>query len=96
MFDLLYYQSPFDASLLHRSLKTLPIRMERHSTNAMQVAKFLEQHSKVSNIDYAISVCIQFFTANSSYTYIILHMEILSFIFSCYEQSYRPCIDYSP
>ena len=40
-------QSPFDAFLLHRSLKTLAVRMERHSENAMAVAKFLEAHPKV-------------------------------------------------
>ncbi len=43
---------PFEAYLIERGLKTLPIRMEKHSTNAMQVAKFLETHPKVKSIDF--------------------------------------------
>ena len=41
-------QSPMDAFLLHRSLKTLGLRMERHSDNALAVAEFLEKHPKVN------------------------------------------------
>ena len=41
-------QSPFDAFLLHRSLKTLALRMKKHSENAMSVALFLEKHPKVT------------------------------------------------
>lgn len=41
-----------DCFLLHRSLKTLAIRMERHETNAMQVATFLEGHAKVEKVLY--------------------------------------------
>ena len=40
-------QSPMDAFLLHRSLKTLGLRMEKHSSNAMAVAQFLQKHPKV-------------------------------------------------
>ena len=40
-------QSPFDASLLLRGIKTLALRMDKHSTNALQIAKYLEQHPKV-------------------------------------------------
>lgn len=36
-----------DAFLLHRSLKTLALRMECHSNNAMAIAEFLEKHPKV-------------------------------------------------
>ncbi len=43
---------PFEAYLIERGLKTLPIRMEKHSANAMQVAKFLETHPKVKSIDF--------------------------------------------
>ena len=41
-------QSPFDAFLITRSLKTLAVRMERHCENAMKVAQYLESHPKVS------------------------------------------------
>lgn len=44
--------SPHDASLLLRGIKTLHIRMTRHSTNAMKVANFFENHQKVALIRY--------------------------------------------
>ncbi|MGE5590864.1 MAG: methionine gamma-lyase [Bacillota bacterium] len=44
--------SPFDAWLLLRGLKTLHVRMERHSANAQRVAEFLEQHPAVARVDY--------------------------------------------
>ena len=44
--------SPFNAWLLLRGLKTLPVRMERHSENAMQIAQFLNFHPKVSRVWY--------------------------------------------
>jgi cystathionine gamma-lyase len=45
-------QSPFDAFMALRSLKTLPIRMRAHAENALQVAQFLENHSKVAKVLY--------------------------------------------
>ncbi len=44
--------SPFDAYLIIRGMKTLPIRMEKHCANAMEVAKFLEAHPAVSHVYY--------------------------------------------
>ena len=44
--------NPFDAFLLINGIKTLEIRMERHCHNAMEVAKFLEKHSAVANVNY--------------------------------------------
>ncbi len=38
---------PFNAFLVHRGLKTLSLRMERHSRNAEKIAKFLEEHPAV-------------------------------------------------
>ncbi|MFQ5534452.1 MAG: cystathionine gamma-synthase [Sphingomonadales bacterium] len=43
---------PFDAFLALRSLKTLPLRMERHSSNAHAVAEYLDNHPKVLRVDY--------------------------------------------
>ena len=43
---------PFDSFMLLRSLKTLSIRMEKHSENAQLVAEFLENHPLVSKIIY--------------------------------------------
>jgi methionine-gamma-lyase len=44
--------SPFNAWLLLRGLKTLPIRMERHSENAMRIAQYLSFHPKVNWVRY--------------------------------------------
>lgn len=44
--------SPFDAWLLLRGLKTLAVRMDRHNSNAMAVAEFLEQHPAVAKVYY--------------------------------------------
>jgi len=44
--------SPFDAWLVNMGLKTLPIRMEKHCKNAMALAKFLEDHPKISKVFY--------------------------------------------
>lgn len=45
-------QSPFEAFMCLRSLKTLPLRMKAHQENAMAVAKFLESHPKVEKVLY--------------------------------------------
>lgn len=42
--------SAFDAHLLMRGIKTLSLRMERHCSNAMEIAKRLASHSAVSNV----------------------------------------------
>lgn len=44
--------NPFDAFLLIQGIKTLELRMERHCANAMDVAKFLEQHQAVAKVNY--------------------------------------------
>lgn len=45
-------QAPFDAWLILQGLKTLELRMKQHSANALLVAKYLEQHPKVSRVIY--------------------------------------------
>lgn len=44
--------SPFNAWVLSRSLETLDVRMERHSSNALHIAQALEQHPKISWLRY--------------------------------------------
>ncbi len=44
--------SPFNSFLFLQGLETLPLRMERHSQNAMKVAKFLLEHPRVSWVSY--------------------------------------------
>ena len=43
---------PFDCWLTLMGLKTLPLRMEKHSANAMIVAKYLEAHPKIGRVIY--------------------------------------------
>ena len=43
---------PFDSWLVLRGLKTLALRMRQHSSNAMEVACFLEQHAQVKRVYY--------------------------------------------
>jgi cystathionine gamma-synthase len=43
---------PFDAYLTMRGLKTLVLRMQRHSENALAVAEFLAGHPSVSTVLY--------------------------------------------
>jgi methionine-gamma-lyase len=44
--------NPFDAWLLLQGIKTLELRMDRHCSNAMQVAQFLEKNNGVSKVNY--------------------------------------------
>jgi cystathionine beta-lyase/cystathionine gamma-synthase len=44
--------APFEAWLLIRSLRTLPIRMQRHQKNAMKVAQFLEKQPQIELVCY--------------------------------------------
>ncbi|MCC7210111.1 MAG: cystathionine gamma-synthase [Anaerolineae bacterium] len=43
---------PWDCFLVLRGVKTLPLRMERHSANALRVARFLEDHPAVERVMY--------------------------------------------
>lgn len=45
--------SPFNSFLLLQGVETLHLRLERHSENALKVAKFLEQHELVDWVHYA-------------------------------------------
>lgn len=42
----------YSASLLERGLKTFDLRADRMATNAMAIARYLESHAKISNIQY--------------------------------------------
>ena len=50
--DLGPCMSPFNAYLTNLGLETLHLRMERHSSNALQLAKYLQNHPKVSWVNY--------------------------------------------
>jgi O-acetylhomoserine (thiol)-lyase len=44
--------SPFNSFLFLQGLETLPLRMERHSQNALAVAQFLQKHPSVTWVNY--------------------------------------------
>ena len=44
--------APFDASQTLRGVKTLDVRLRRHTENATALARFLEQHPKVEKVIY--------------------------------------------
>jgi methionine-gamma-lyase len=44
---------PFPAFLLRRGLKTLPLRIERSSANALTLSRFLEDHPRIERVFYA-------------------------------------------
>lgn len=44
--------SPFNSFLLLQGLETLSLRIERHCSNALSLAKWLDDHSKVDNVSY--------------------------------------------
>jgi len=43
---------PMEAFLVHRGIKTLALRMERHCQNAQRIAEFLVKHPKVEKVAY--------------------------------------------
>lgn len=44
--------SPFNAFMIIEGMETLPLRMDKHCDNALQVATFLEKHPKVAWVNY--------------------------------------------
>jgi O-acetylhomoserine (thiol)-lyase len=45
--------SPFNAFLILTGIETLPLRMQRHCDNALEVAEWLSRHPKVAWVNYA-------------------------------------------
>ena len=50
--DLGATPSPFNSWLYIQGLETLPLRMRQHAKSALEVAKFLESHPKVKQVNY--------------------------------------------
>ena len=44
--------SPFESHLIKRGLQTLTLRMERHCSNALRVAQFVQEHKAVAKVHY--------------------------------------------
>ena len=77
--------SPFNSWLLILGLETLHLRIERHSFNALEIAKFLSSHKKVKKVNYP------FLESDENYTlakkYLKYGSGILSFELSSYEEA---------
>ncbi|QOS13470.1 cystathionine gamma-synthase [Haloferax sp. Atlit-6N] len=43
---------PFDSYLALRGLRTFPLRMDRHETNAGELARYLDDHPSVAHVNY--------------------------------------------
>ena len=54
MRDLGSTMSPFNAFLTNLGVETLALRMEKHSSNALEVAQFLEKNPNVDWVDYPL------------------------------------------
>ena len=50
--DLGGIQTPFNAYLTNLGLETLELRMERHSKNALEIARWLTNHPKITWVNY--------------------------------------------
>ena len=60
--------SPFNAFLFLQGIETLPLRMERHVSNAMAVARHLEGHPSVAWVNYAGLKSSPYFELAQKYT----------------------------
>jgi cystathionine beta-lyase/cystathionine gamma-synthase len=45
-------QAPFDAWLTLQGAKTLPLRIRQHTENAIEVARFLSRHPRITKLNY--------------------------------------------
>lgn len=52
--DLGNCMSPFNAFLTNMGVETLHLRMEKHSQNALELAKYLKKHPKISWVSYPL------------------------------------------
>lgn len=68
MRDVGAYPSAQDAFLLNLGLETLALRIQRHSSNALEVAKFLEKHEKVEFVNYPGLPSNKYYSLTQKYT----------------------------
>ncbi len=60
--------SPMNAFMLMQGLETLPLRMERHTENALKVAQYLANHDQVSWVNYAGLPDSDYYELSQKYT----------------------------
>ena len=71
--------TPFNSWLFLQGLETLPLRMERHSQNALAVARWLNEHPKVSWVNYPGLPTHPAYATASTYFHRGLYGAILGF-----------------
>ncbi len=59
--------SPFNSFLLLQGLETLSLRIERHCSNALSLAKWLDDHSKVDSVSYPGLPMDKYYSRASAY-----------------------------
>jgi len=67
MRDLGVVQSPHNAFILNLGLETLHLRMERHSANALKIARYLENDSRVSWVNYPALESSKYYNLTKKY-----------------------------
>ena len=60
--------SPFNSFLFLQGIETLGMRMDRHLSNALQVAEYLERHARVTWVKYASLPSSPYFTLAQKYS----------------------------
>jgi len=61
-------QSPFNSFLLLQGLETLSLRIERQTSNALELAKWLNSHSNVSSVNYPGLESDPYYSSAKKYT----------------------------
>ena len=82
-------QSPHNSWLLIQTLETLGLRVDKHSDNALEVAKFLETHPKVKAVNYPGLTSSPYYEKAQKYFKNSKASGLISFDVSSYEEAKR-------
>lgn len=85
-------QAPFNSWLLIQTLETLGLRVDKHSDNALEVAKFLESHPKVKAVNYPGLTSNKYYAKAQKYFKDSKSSGLISFDVSSFEEA-RKVID---
>ena len=90
--DIGAVQSPHNSWLLIQTLETLALRVDKHSDNALEVAKFLESHPKVKAVNYPGLTSNKYYAKAQKYFKDGKSSGLISFDVSSFEEA-RKVID---
>ena len=82
-------QAPFNSWLLIQTLETLSLRVDKHSDNALEVAKFLESHPKVKAVNYPGLTSNKYYDKAQKYFKGGKSSGLISFDVSSFEEAKR-------